>query len=539
MKKFAVAASLILASAVSATSALADDPMVTKAPPVAVAPTAPPPPQACTSIAGFFLTDCQLLWYGVRLYGIVDVGGGYQTHGSPFDPNFPTGASYFLNKPSRQAEWIQSPNGMSQSLVGIEVKEAIAPGGWAFVGKGELAFDPYSGLLANAPQALQDAIHVPLNQQEIPVDSSRWGWLAAQIYGGVSHPVYGTLTFGRQNALLTDGVNAYDPQAGAYAFSPIGFSGLTCGAGDTEECRWTTAIKYRVNVGPVRLAIMGQPITGTSAYNAYNPNNGAVEGDIGGDFHLGPGLLSLDGIGSYIVNAVNIGPSGGATNAAGVPVAPFLTNTYLSATLSNQTSFMALAKYSFGSWSSPPPIVGKGPVAPPALVGIPLTLYAGYEWIQFANPSNPVTTSFLDDGFTFNYVSATGGAPPASGNGTTIANNAYNASCGTGSGCSDKIFQVMWVGFRYGITRDLDFVGGYYHYIQDQFVSGTGVCSNPTAHSQCAGTEDMWSTVLDWRFLPKWDAYIGEFFSQVNAGLSNGYLARNNYATTAGVRFRF
>jgi len=28
-------------------------------------------------------------------------------------------------------------------------------------------------------------------------------------------------------------------------------------------------------------------------------------------------------------------------------------------------------------------------------------------------------------------------------------------------------------------------------------------------------------------------------FSQVNAGLSNGYLARNNLDPTAGVRFRF
>ncbi len=519
------------------------DSMVTKAPPM-VAP-AVAPPATCGSAYDFFFTACPLTWYGVRFYGTVDMGVGYQTHGSPFDPNFTTGASYFINKPSRQAEWIQSPNGMSQSVVGVDIKEPVAPGGWAFVAKGELAFDPYSGLLANAPQALQDAIHVPLNQQEIPVDSSRWGWLAGQIYAGVSNPVYGTLTFGRQNALLTDGVNAYDPMGGAYAFSPIGFSGFTCGAGDTEECRWTTAIKYRVDIGNARLAVMGQPMTGTSAYNAYNPNNGAVEGDIGGDIKIPggalSGLLSLDLIGSYVVNSVNIGPAGGATNAAGVPVAPFAPNTYLSATLSNNTSVMALAKYSFGSWSAAtPPIVGKGPISPPAVVGIPLTLYAGYEWLQVANPSNPVTTSFLDDGFTFDFVNAAGGAPTAPGNNaTTIANNAFNSLCGTGTGCSDKVAQVVWTGFKYGITRDLDLIGAYYEYFQNQYVSGPGICANPTAHGQCAGTETMASGVLDWRFLPKWDAYIGTFWSQVNAGLSNGYLARNNVATTAGVRFRF
>ena len=245
--------------------------MVTKAPVVAAA-VAPTGPATCTGVPDFFLSSCQLSWYGVRFYGTVDVGGSYMTNGSPFDKNFPTGASYFLNKPSRQAEWSLGPNAMSQSVVGVEMKEPVAPG-WSFVGRAELAFDPYSGLLANAPQAMENAIHVPLNQQDIPVDSSRWGWLASQILAGVSSPTYGTLTFGRQNALLTDGVNAYDPQGGAYAFSPIGFSGLTCGAGDTEECRWTTAIKYRVNIGNARLAVMGQPYTGNGAYNAYTPEH--------------------------------------------------------------------------------------------------------------------------------------------------------------------------------------------------------------------------------------------------------------------------
>ena len=32
---------------------------------------------------------------------------------------------------------------------------------------------------------------------------------------------------------------------------------------------------------------------------------------------------------------------------------------------------------------------------------------------------------------------------------------------------------------------------------------------------------------------------IGTMFSQMNGGLSNGFLARNNLATTAGLRFRF
>ena len=71
--------------------------------------------------------------------------------------------------------------------------------------------------------------------------------------------MYGTLTFFRQNSLENDGIVAYDPMGASYAFSPIGYSGKAAGAGDTEDARWTTAIKYRVNIGDFRLSAMGQP----------------------------------------------------------------------------------------------------------------------------------------------------------------------------------------------------------------------------------------------------------------------------------------
>jgi hypothetical protein len=66
------------------------DNVPTKAPPL------PSGPMTRKGVQDFFLTDCQLTWYGVRIFGTVDVGGGYQTHGAPFDPFFITGASYFI-----------------------------------------------------------------------------------------------------------------------------------------------------------------------------------------------------------------------------------------------------------------------------------------------------------------------------------------------------------------------------------------------------------------------------------------------------------
>jgi predicted porin len=547
---FLLAGMGLAVSLTSAPARAADmDAMATKAPPYAVAPVATGP-AACNSFAGFWLTDCQLLWGTVRLYGTVDVGGTYQTHGTPFDKNFPTGASYLLGAggtgaTNRTTGFGLGPNAMSQSIIGVNTKEPLAPG-WNFISVNELAYDPYSLLLANAPAALAVAKGTAQNNEALPFDSSRWGWLGASNFIGVSSATLGTLTFGRQNALQSDGINIYDPMGGAYAFSPIGFSGKAAGAGDTEDARWTTAFKYRVNIGDFRLALMGQPVGGPKAgLDAYNPNNGAVSGDIGADFaHFfgGPGVLSLDAIGTYERDAVNISMiyPGQVVNAAGWPTT-FPATGANKATLSDQTAFMALAKYSFGSWGgAPPPIVGKGPVPPSGPVGVPLTLYAGYEWIQFASPSD-AQNNFNDDGYTFfDPTALTGGhGSVASVNLTSINNNAFNALCGTGTGCKDEVFQIFWVGAKYGITKDLDIVGAYYEYFQNQYVNGVGICATPAAHSQCAGNFYVGSAVLDWRFLPKWDAYIGTMYSQATGGIANGDITRTNLATTGGVRFRF
>lgn len=545
---FLLAGMVLGVSLTSAPASAADmDAMATKAPPYAVAPTAQGP-VSCSSLWGFFVTDCQLLWSGVRLYGTVDLGGLYQTHGTPFDKNFPTGASYIVGAggtgaTNRTPGWGLAPNALSQSVIGVEIKEPIAPGGWSFVGRAELAFDPYSALLANAPQALQDAKGTAQNTEALPYNSSRWGWLNTNQYVGVSQPFWGTLTFGRQNTLQLDEINAYDPMGGSYAFSPIGYSGKAGGAGDTEDARWTTAIKYRVNIGDFRLGIMGQPIGGSNGgYNSYNPNNGAIAGNIGGDIrHLGPGLLSVDVVGTYERDAVNISAfyPGQVLNLQGTPIT-FPADAALKATLSNQATVSVAAKYSFGSWGAPAaPIVAKGPVPPSGPVGIPLTLYAGYEWIQFSSPSDPQTTSFIDDGFTFNNSGGINHGSVPTANLTSINNNAFNALCGTGTGCGNETFQILWVGAKYGITRDLDIIGAYYEYWQNQYVNGAGICVHAATHSQCAGTYQVSSSVLDWRFLPKWDAYAGVVYSIAGGGIANGDIQNNNLAGVAGVRFRF
>ncbi len=118
-------------------------------------------------------------------------------------------------------------------------------------------------------------------------------------------------------------------------------------------------------------------------------------------------------------------------------------------------------------------------------------------------------------------------------NNTTITNTAYSAS----GGFSDKILQIMWTGAKYAVTDNVDVTGAYYHYTQNTFT--TASCVDSSARAQCSGTMDAFSAVIDWRLAAKFDTYIGLMFSQVNGGLSNGYLARNNIAPTGGLRFRF
>jgi hypothetical protein len=87
--------SMAMSFCVAGGAAAADLPIPTKAMPVAATPA------ICGSVYDFFFTSCPLTWYGMTVYGTVDVGGGYQTHGAPFDPNIQSGASYLIQKMNR------------------------------------------------------------------------------------------------------------------------------------------------------------------------------------------------------------------------------------------------------------------------------------------------------------------------------------------------------------------------------------------------------------------------------------------------------
>ena len=461
-------------------------------------------PKPCTDPWDFIATDCQLTWQGITIYGTIDAGFGWQSHGAPYDPRSAVAASYLIQKQNRSPIWSPAPNALTNSTIGIK---GTRPIGWDFsvVFALDAGFNPYSFQFSNGPGSIAANAGVPQDQQSAYSDSSRAGqWFNGQGYVGVSSPTYGTLTILRQNSLTLDAVFDYDPFSASYAFSPLGFQGITCGGGNTENCRHTTSLKYRVNVGPFRGAALWQ----FGGYAQNNASNGAYQVQAGVDISTwGKGVLSVDAIYSYVRDSVSVALAPGSNDANGVPIPPFLPQT-LTATISDNSAVMLVAKYTTG----------------------PLKLYAGYEHIQYMAPSDPQTSfTGISGSFFCQGCDAFGNA--------TINNTAFGAN-----GLGNKTLQVMWVGAKYAATEKLDVIAAYYHYIQNSFfgtlTGGPAPCSG-REHPQCAGTFDAISAAILWRFAPKWDVYFGAMFSQVNGGLAFGFLQNNNIDPTVGLRFRF
>jgi predicted porin len=461
-------------------------------------------PEACTSLWGFIETNCQLTWHGITVFGTIDAGFGWQSHGAPWDPRSAVAASYLIQKQNRSALWTLAPNALSNSTIGIKGKEPIA-GDLSLVFDLDAGFDPYSLRFSNGPGSIAANAGVPQNLQTAYSDSSRAGqFYNGQGYVGVSSPTYGTLTVFRQNSLTLDAVFDYDPFGASYAFSPIGFQGITCGGGNTENCRNSTSLKYRVNIDHFRLAALWQ----FGGYAENNASNGAYQFGVGADIPTwGKGVLAVDAIYSHVRDSVSTGLAPGANDAFGTPIPPFLPQT-LTATLSNNDAAMFVAKYTAGA----------------------LKLFAGYEYIRYSAPSDP-QTAFTDIAGNFVCAGCT------AFNNTNINNLAFGVN-----GLGNKILQVMWIGAKYAVTDQLDVIGGYYHYIQNSYFGTAALGPAPcfgTEHAQCAGTYDAISAAVDWRFAPKWDLYFGVMFNQVNGGLAFGFLQHNNIDPTVGLRFRF
>src|SRR5215470_5765408 len=190
--------------------------------------------------------DLSLTWAGVTLYGTVDVGIAYQSHGNPLSQDFYPTLQYMIGSSNNKSITTVASSGLSQSKLGLRGTEALNDD-ISFVFNLESGFNPTSGKLADGPKSLTNNNGVALANRKAAGDGSRAGQLFnGQAWGGFASKTWGTLSIGRHVTLFGDNTSKYDPMNGSYAFSIIGYSGLTAGMGDTQDVRLDDSVKYTV-----------------------------------------------------------------------------------------------------------------------------------------------------------------------------------------------------------------------------------------------------------------------------------------------------
>ncbi len=486
------------------------------------APVAPTTFEACASVQEFRATDCSLSWHGITLYGAYDVGVGWVSHGLPENAYNYEGES-LVNRNANQSRFLIAPNNLSQSGLGIKGKVEFLDN-WFAVFNASTGINPQSGQLANMAATNTTNNGLPRASYSVTGDGARAGQtLNDEFYGGVSSAPFGALTFGRQRALGTDAMLAYDPAGGAYSFSYIGYNGTMAGGGDTEDTRWDNAVKYRVTHGPVHFGAMYKFVDGSggcysasktwtaatctpegSHNSAYGFDLGAANRGFSADLVfqrvyqaisvLNPLLGAQSPTQPYqsSLNSINTNPINGANLIA--------TNNTEYGIVTDNTAVMVAAKY---TWD-------------------PFTIFGGYEHIRQTNPSNPLGIG-------------------ASAQGGYLLSGVEDDNLD-----SPKIVQIAWTGVKYAYDGKTDITLSAYHQWQNDF-RVPSACPPTSFRASCSGFLNEVSLYTDHHFTKRFDTYVGIAYSNVGGGLAIAiphgpgvpYNYNNNVAPTVGARFTF
>jgi predicted porin len=482
-----------------------------------------PTRDACTGLQEFSNTDCSLTWHGITVYGTYDVGVGWVSHGLPENAYNYEGES-LINRNGYQSRFVIAPNNLSQTGLGIKGKEEFLPG-WSVVFNASTGINPQSGRLANMAETNIANNGLPRASYSETGDGARAGQpFNDEFYGGISSTQFGTLTFGRQRALGTDTMLAYDPAGGSYAFSYIGYNGTMAGGGDTEDTRWDDALKYRLTYGPVHFGAMYKFVDGSGGcYSASatwtgatctpeKSHNSAYGFDGGGNY----GKLSADVVYQHVNQAISVlNPLLGAQS----PTQPY------QSTLDSINTNPITGANVIGTDNTEYGIVTDNSALMGALkyTWDKFKFFAGYEYIWQDNPAKPLGVG----------ASAQGGYLLSG-----VEDDNLDAP---------KRVQVWWTGAKYAVDKKTDITFGWYHQLQHDFrVPST--CS-PTAgfRASCAGTLNEWSLYTEHHFTKRFEIFAGIAYSDVSGGLGIAiphgpgvpYDYNSNLAPTVGTRFTF
>ena len=442
--------------------------------------------------------------HGVTFYGTIDVGYAYQTNGRPLGyivsdlEYMPFGL--VTRNLTGQAISTVTANALEQSKIGVSIEENIGYGFQA-IGRLDTGFDPMSGELSNGCKSVLLNSGIPYAQQSSNSDSARCGQAFDNVaYGGLSSPLYGTLTLGRQFSLQLDTLAAYDPMALSYAFSVLGYSGAAAGMGSTQASRWDNSVKYVYAYGPFHAAGMytnGGEDTGIFG-DAYGANVGFT--------YRG---FSLDGVWEQEHGVVNL--QSAANNA--------LLSQTLAVNISDNEGWTVAGKYTYefgdGGLKDGGSCGGlKDAACPPPAK---LTFFAGYTHTDQSNPHDPVYSGDTQGGYPITVSAANPVSPD---------NNAFT---------TDKIYQFFWTGAKYELPSGWSFTGAYYHIDQNSYVADGVRCTlGGASRSQCAGTFDQGAFLIDYAFNKHLDVYGGVTYSIAENGLASGFEGNPNVKANFG-----
>jgi predicted porin len=426
--------------------------------------------------------DDSLTSQGITLYGVIDLGLQYDTHSAPFTPYRPAASGNIVRQNSRGSVIGLTPSNMGQTRVGLQGIEPVG-GDWSAVFQAETFFNPQSGAIADSLKSLAVNNGRSVATQSVGVDGGSAGQAFQTAFVGLQSARFGAFTFGRQVTLLSEGTILYDPNYHASAFGLLGASNTYSGGGSSEDDRLDSTAKYLVSFNDwVHLGAMYK-FNGSS-----RSANTAVQADIGGSF----ANASVDAYYSKVNSAVTAN-SLTATQVAALPALGYAAANSLAATISDNAAYSLMGLYKLD----------------------PFKFFAGYEYIQYTNPSSPLSAGFIDIG---GYVLA------------FVNNTSYNNS---------KIVQIYWTGVRYAVIPNLDLTVAYYGSHQGAYGTGTQAGCSTSAHSVCSGSLEAISFDVDYRFNSHFDAYLGAMYSGVHDGLASAYLNTTNINPTVGARYKF
>ncbi len=467
--------------------------------------------------------DTSLTWHGITLYGTLDVGAGWVSHGLP-ENGYNYEGEALVNRNGNRSRFLIAPNNLSQTGLGVRGKEQFLPG-WSVVFNASTGINPQSGQLADLAATNTHNAGLPRSSYSFAGDGARAGQaFNDELYAGVSSVEFGTLTFGRQRALGTDAMLAYDPAGGAYSFSFIGYNGLMAGGGDTQDTRFDNALKYRLAYGPVHFGALykfpdgqGGCYSASATWTAATctpeaPHNSAYGFDLSGAYGgfsadvvfqhvnqaisvlnplLGPASLSAPY--QSTLNSINTNPINGA-NLIGTTDTEY-------GIVTDNTAVMVGAKYAWDRFK----------------------FFGGYEHIRMLNPANPL------------------------GVGATAQGGYLLSGVEDNNLDSPKIVQVFWTGVKYAFDGKTDVTLSYYHEDQNDFRVPSTCSAAAGFRSSCAGTLDEISLYADHHFTRRFDVYCGIAYSDVSGGLAIAiphgpgvpYFFNDNVAPTVGGRFAF